>query len=222
MLMGDLFWSHVPALLDGLVNSLLVSAIGIALAVLIGMALGAVRNAAIPVLAQLISVYVNVFRCTPLLVQIFMLYFALPEVGIRLSPFQTAWIALALWGGAYQTEIFRAGFKSVPPAEILAARALGMPAFRTFLDVTRPIGVRAAIPAATTTAISQFRSSSFMVVVGYQELTYVANGLVSQTFRVFEIFGIAALMYFVTCTLIGAGSRLLETWLRIPGTGASR
>ncbi|WAJ29398.1 amino acid ABC transporter permease [Antarcticirhabdus aurantiaca] len=220
--MGETLLDDLPALLNGLGNSLLVSAIGITVSVVLGIALGAARNAGVPVLSQAIAVYVNVFRCTPLLVQIFMLYFALPEIGIRLSPFQTSWIALALWGAAYHTEIFRAGFKAVPPAEILAARALGMPARRTFLDVTLPLGLRATIPAATTMAIGQFRSSSFMVVVGYQELTYVANGLVSQTFRVFEIFGMAALMYFLTCTLIGAASRGFETWLRVPGTRTAR
>ncbi len=217
--MDETLTGQLGAMGYGLLNSLLVSAIGIALGLAIGVVFGAIRYARIPFAHQIIGGYVNFFRCTPLLVQIFMLYFALPEVGVRLSPFQTAWLALGLWGGAYQTEVFRAGYAAVSKHDILAARALGMPAFRTFLDITLPIGLRNTIQAATTTAITQFRSSSFMIVVGYMELTYVANRIVSETFEVFEIFGIAALMYLIVCIIISSLSRLLERTSRVPSTG---
>jgi len=104
--------------------------------------------------------------------------------------------------------------------EVDAARALGMSAPRAFLDVTLPLGVRASIPAATTMAITQFRSSSFMIAVGYQELTYVANRMVADTFKVFEIFGIAALAYLVVSNIIAIASRRLERAVAVPGLGA--
>lgn len=220
--MDQTLTNQLVAMGYGLLNSLTVSIIGIALGLMIGVIFGAIRYARITIAHQIIGGYVNFFRCTPLLVQIFMLYFALPEIGVRLSPFQTAWLALGLWGGAYQTEVFRAGYASVSKHDILAARALGMPAFRTFLDVTLPIGLRSTIQAATTTAITQFRSSSFMIVVGYMELTYVANRIVSETFEVFEIFGIAALMYLVVCLLISTLSRALERASHVPGIGVSK
>lgn len=213
--------NYVHPLLIGLGNSLLISSIGIVAGGMLGMALGAVRYARIPIASQLIGLYVNVLRCTPLIVQIFMLYFALPEIGIRLSPFTTSWIALAMWGAAYQTEVFRAAYKAVSPSDIQATRALGMSASETFFDVVMPIGLRTAFPAATTNAITQFRSSSFMIVVGYNELTYVANQLVSETYRVFQIFGIAALMYLLVCTMISIGSRWIEGRFHIAGTGAA-
>lgn len=220
--MDDTLPGQLVAMGYGLLNSLLVSAIGIALGLTIGVIFGAVRYGRIPVLHQIIGGYVNFFRCTPLLVQIFMLYFALPEIGIRLSPFETSWLALGLWGGAYQVEVFRSGYSAVPKHDILAARALGMPAFQTFLDITLPIGLRGTIQASTTTAITQFRSSSFMIVVGYTELTYVANKIVSETFQVFEIFGIAALMYLVVCLLISTLSRVLERASYVPGLGVAK
>lgn len=209
-------------LLGGLGRTLLVSVIGIAMGVVLGMLLGAVRHARIPVLNPLVACYVNLFRCTPLLVQIVMLYFALPDLGIRLSPFDTAWLALGLWGAAYHTEIFRAGYGAVDPNEVVAARALGMPALRAFLDVTLPLGLRASIPAATTMAITQFRSSSFMIAVGYQELTYVANRMVADTFKVFEVFGIAALAYLVVSNIISIASRRLERAVAVPGQGVGK
>jgi polar amino acid transport system permease protein len=220
--MSDTFGLQIVQLLNGLGASVLISVIGIIAAMLLGCVLGAVRYSRIRVVTQVIAIYVNVMRCTPLIVQIFLLYFALPEIGIRLSPFEVGWVSLALWGAAYQVETFRSGFEAVSANEILAARALGMSGFRTFLDVVLPLGVRTSIPAMTTVAITQFRSSSFMVAVGYTELTYMANNIVSQTFEVFKIFGIAALMYLIVCTLISYGSRLVERKFSLPGLEIKR
>lgn len=217
--MSTTFLNQLLVLLDGLGRTLLISTIGIAMGIALGMVMGAARHARIPVLSQLVACYANVFRCTPLLVQVVMLYFALPDLGIKLTPFDTSWLALGLWGAAYHTEIFRAGYGSVNPNEVTAARALGMSAPRAFLDVTLPLGVRASIPAATTMAITQFRSSSFMIAVGYQELTYVANRMVADTFKVFEIFGIAALAYLVVSNIIAIASRRLERAVAVPGLG---
>lgn len=210
------------ALLDGLGKTLLISAIGILMGLALGMLMGAIRHARVPVLSQVIACYVNVFRCTPLLVQVVMLYFALPDMGIKLSPFDTSWLSLGLWGAAYHTEVFRAGYGSVNPSEPVAARALGMSALQAFLYVTFPLGIRASIPAATTMAITQFRSSSFMIAVGYQELTYVANRMVADTFKVFEVFGIAALAYLVVSSLISMASRRLERVVAVHGLGATK
>lgn len=220
--MTDHLAAQLTQMLNGLMLSILVSALGIVAGIIIGCVAGALRHAEIPVVRHLIAIYVNFFRSTPLIVQIFFLYAALPELGIKLTSFQVGFIALAIWGGAYQTEAFRAAFKSVPRDEITAARALGIPAFRTFLDVTLPLGLRTALPAMTTVAITQFRSSSFLVAVGFAELTFVANQIVSETFEVFKIFGIAALMYLVVCLLMSYGGRQLERKMAIPGLGVKR
>lgn len=207
------------ALGQGLCRSLLVSLIGIAAALLIGTVLGAVRHAGIPVASQLTSAYVNGLRCTPLLVQIFMLYFALPEIGIRLSPFDVAILSLSLWGGAYQVEVMRAGFDAVSRQQVLCARALGLSGLDAFLRITLPLGLRIALPSATTTALSQFRSSSFMLVVGYQELTYVGNQIASETFEVLRVFSTVSLIYLAVSFGISSASRGLERLLSVPGLG---
>lgn len=214
--------NEMLALLDGLGKTLLISVIGILMGLALGMLMGAIRHIRVSVLSQAIACYVNIFRCTPLLVQVVMLYFALPDLGIKLSPFDTSWLSLGLWGAAYHAEVFRAGYGSVNPNEPVAARALGMSALQAFLYVTFPLGVRASIPAATTMAITQFRSSSFMIAVGYQELTYVANRMVADTFKVFEIFGVAALAYLAVSSLISMASRRLERAVAVHGLGATK
>lgn len=213
--MGLALQDQVTALLAGLLNGVIVSAGGIVLGLLIGVPAGALRHSGGLTARWLLAAYVNLFRCTPVLVQIVLLFYALPDLGIRLSAFQTAWLALGLWGGAYQTETFRAGYAAVPPHEIRAARALGLPALRTFLDITLPLGLRNALPAATATAITQFRTSSFMVVIGLPELTYAANRIVSETFQTAQVFGTAALLYLAVSALIGHASRRLERRLGV-------
>lgn len=211
------FAEELGLLLEGLVNTVIVSALTIVIALILGAMLGAVRYARTPVLSQLAGVFITVVRATPLIVQIFLVYYALPEVGITLTPFTAALISLSLWGAAYQAEVFRAGYESVGKGEVLAARALGMTGIATFTDVTLPIGLRVSIGPAVTNAITMFRSSSFMSAIGFVELTFVANNIVSRSFEVFKIFGLAALMYLIVSTTFSYLGRLLERKLRIPG-----
>ena len=127
-----------------------------------------------------------------------------------------------LWGGAYQVEVMRAGFEAVPKQQVLNARALGMSGLLTFVHVTLPLGLRISLPSATTTALSQFRSSSFMLVVGYQELTYVGNQIASDTFEVFRVFTTVSVMYLVVSFAISSASRGLERFLAVPELGGQK
>lgn len=208
-----------PRFIDGLFNSLLISAAGFLLALAIGIAGGTLRYARTPVAHLVVACYVNVFRCTPLIVQIFMIFFALPEIGLRLSPFATGVVALGLWGGAYLTEDIRAGLSAVSTKDILAARALGMSAAMAFVDITLPLGLRNALPSATTTALNVFRSSSFMIVVSYGELTFTANRIASETFDIFGVFSMAALLYLVSSILLSYVSQGIERATHVPGFG---
>src|SRR3954454_1041521 len=106
-------WAHAPELARGLRRTLEVAAIGIAGATVVGVVLGAVRAHRLPVVSQLAAVYVEVIRNTPILVQIFFLFYGLPQIGIVLSPFTTAWLSVLIWGGAFNVENFRAGFEAV-------------------------------------------------------------------------------------------------------------
>ena len=107
-------WDNWDALLWGLVRTLKVSAIAIVGAFVIGVLGGAARAYRVPVVSQLAAIYVEVIRNTPILVQIFFLFFGLPQIGITLDAFTVAWLAVMIWGGAYNTENFRAGFEAVP------------------------------------------------------------------------------------------------------------
>jgi polar amino acid transport system permease protein len=217
--LGDI-WSFVEVNLDellaGLRRTLTISAIAIAGASVIGLTLGAARAYRIPVVSQLAAVYVEVIRNTPILVQIFMLYFALPQVGIRLDAFTVAWLAVTVWGGAFNTENFRAGFEAVPARYREAGSALGFKGFSTFLNITLPIGGRIALPSSINTYISVVKNTSLMYVIAYPEITTTIYQIQALTLQTAEAFTVLALTYLIIVWSLSALIRLLESHLALP------
>jgi His/Glu/Gln/Arg/opine family amino acid ABC transporter permease subunit len=211
-------WDNRVELWEGFKNTMKVSAIGVAGAFVIGLVLGAVRAHRIPVLNQLAWAYVEVIRNTPILVQIFLLYYGLPQLGYQVEGFTVAWLAVMVWGGAFNTENFRAGFEAVPKRFREAGYALGFSPLKTFLNVTLPIGGRIALPSSINTYISVLKNTSLMLVIGYPELTSVASNIQAITFRTFEMFAVLAVTYLVIVWALSALIRLLEARLALPET----
>jgi His/Glu/Gln/Arg/opine family amino acid ABC transporter permease subunit len=202
---------------EGLKNTLEVSAIAIAASFVIGLVLGAARAFRIPVVSQLAAVYVEVIRNTPLLVQVFFIYFGLPQADIRLDSYDAAWIALTIWGGAFNTENFRAGFEAVPFRYREAGFALGFGRLPTFFNVTLPIGGRIALPSSINTYVSVLKNTAILgPVLGFPELTNTAYTLESTLFQPLEIYMILAVTYLVIVWAISLLIRLLEAHLRLP------
>jgi His/Glu/Gln/Arg/opine family amino acid ABC transporter permease subunit len=210
-------WDNHRLLLDALVRTLEISLIAIAGSAAIGIVLGAARAARIPVLSQLTAVYVEVIRNTPILVQIFFIFFALPEIGITLPQFTAAWLCLMLWGGAFNVENFRAGFEAVPHEYREAGLALGFSRLGTFFYVTLPIGGRIALPSSINTYSSVLKNSAIVgPAVAYAELTHTAFRILEATGRTFEIFLVLGVVYLVLVWSLSALIRLLEGRLALP------
>lgn len=208
---------HLGELWDGLLRTLAISAIGMAGSVVVGILFGGAYALRIPLLRNVIWLYVEVFRNTPLLVQIFFLYFALPDIGISLSGFTVGWLSLVLWGGAYNVENFRAGFQTVDHAYVEGCRALGFPRLAAFRRVNLPLGWRMALPSVTNTLVSVFKNSSFMIAISYPELTETTVNLVAITFRVFELFITIGVIYLGLVWLMSLGAQFVERRFAVPG-----
>ncbi len=184
--------------IEGLKNTLEVSAIAIAGSFVIGLVLGAARAHRIPVLSQLAACYVELIRNTPLLVQVFFIFFGLPQLDIRLDPFTAAWVSVMIWGGAFNTENFRAGFQAVPFRYREAGFALGFGRLATFFNVTLPIGGRIALPSSINTYVSVLKNTAILgPAIGFAELTNTAYNLESILFQPLEIYAVLALTYLV-------------------------
>jgi His/Glu/Gln/Arg/opine family amino acid ABC transporter permease subunit len=212
-------WEHIPDFWDGLKQTLKVAAIGIAGSLAIGIVLGAARAHRIPVVSWLAAIYVEIIRNTPILVQIFFVAGALPHLPghpIRLEPFTIAWLSVMIWGGAYNTENFRAGFEAVPFRYREAGLALGFSRFKTFLNVTLPIGGRIALPSSINTYISVLKNTSLLTAIGFAELTNTAYSLESVSFRATEVYVALGVTYLLVVWALSALVRALEWRLAIP------
>jgi His/Glu/Gln/Arg/opine family amino acid ABC transporter permease subunit len=203
-------------LLAGLGRTLQVSAIAIVGALFIGAILGAARAHRIPVVSQLAAAYVELMRNTPILVQIFFIFYGLPELGIRFNSFTVAWLAVMVWGGAFNTENFRAGFEAVPFRYREAGLALGFSRLATFANVTLPIGGRIALPSSINTYISVLKNTALMYVISYPELTTTAYQINALTLATLETFTVLAVTYLVIVWGLSALIRVLESHLALP------
>jgi His/Glu/Gln/Arg/opine family amino acid ABC transporter permease subunit len=211
-------WEHRDELRHGLRLTLEISAIGIAGAFAIGVILGAARAHRIPVISQLAAIYVELIRNTPILVQIFLLFFGLPRLSdhLRFEPFTYAWLAVMIWGGAFNTENFRAGFEAVPARYREAALALGFTRIRTFLNITLPIGFRISLPSTINTYVSVMKNTALLTAVAIPELTNTALDLLSTDFRTWEMLFVLAATYLALVWALSGLIRVLERRLALP------
>jgi His/Glu/Gln/Arg/opine family amino acid ABC transporter permease subunit len=203
-------------LIDGLRNTLEVSAVAIAGAFVIGVVLGAARAHRVPVVSQFTAVYVEIIRNTPILVQIFMIFYGLPQFGITWDQFTVAWLSVMIWGGAFNSENFRAGFGAVSHRHREAALALGFGPFATFVNVTLPIGARVALPSSINTYISVLKNTALMYVIGYPELTTTTLNISNLTLQTTEALTVLAVVYLTLVWSLSMLIRLLETRLALP------
>jgi polar amino acid transport system permease protein len=185
--------------------------------VVVGLAGAAAIVLRVPVLRPLVRGYVELVRNTPLLVQVFFLFFVAPSLGVTLSPFAVGCAALAAWGGAYNVENVRAGLEAVGPRYLEGAQALGFSRWQTFRHVTAPIGVRLAIPGLTNTLISVLKNSALMVGIGLAEFTFVVQKLSAETFRTTELFIVLGAVYLMLVLALSTIMHLIGRRYSLPG-----
>ena len=202
--------ANLDKFLQGLALGLALALASVLIGTLIGLlcAFASMAKAQLP--TRLVGIYVSAVRNTPLLVIILFVYFALPQIGIRLGKHESFVFSLAIYAGAYLTEVFRAGLAGVPKGVVDAGRAIGLTGFQLALYVISPIMWRNCLPALGTTFISLFKDTSLAAVIAIPELTYQARKLNTETFRVAEAWATASVLYLATCLVIAAGLRQLE------------
>jgi polar amino acid transport system permease protein len=190
-------WRGLPYLVQGAGLTVLISLVAMVLAAALGLALAVLTQTAGRLARRLVEAYVEVFRNTPLLIQIFIVYFGLPQLGVRLSPFLSGLSALVLYAAAYNAEIFRAGLEAVPRGQHEAALSCGLSAAQVLRFVIVPQAVRIAFPALGNNLVSLVKNSSLVSTIGMVELMFVANDISFNNFRTFEIYGTTAVLYVV-------------------------
>jgi len=167
--------------------------------ILIGLVVGVARTAKKRSIELPATAYVTVIRGTPLLMQLFIIYFCLPLFGINMPKFLTAALGLSFYTGAYVGEIIKAGLQSVDVGQREAARSLGMIPWQEFRYVVLPQALRVIIPPTFGFFIALIKDSSLVSIIGYIELTRASKLVVARTFKPFTLYIGAAVLYFVLC-----------------------
>ena len=205
-----------PALLEGLGVTVLVSLLSIVLSAAVGMVGAAVRVFRVPLLSPLFGFYVEFIRNTPLLAQLFFIFYGLPSIGMGLSVFWSGVAALTAWGGAYNVENMRGGFLAVSKGMREAAFSLGLRPLYYLWLVAIPLGLRVAIPAMLNTSVSVLKNSSYLQAIGLAELTFVAMERVAMEFRTLEMFAAIGTLYLALVLALSYVVRRLEYRLQRP------
>jgi His/Glu/Gln/Arg/opine family amino acid ABC transporter permease subunit len=206
----EVVWASFDKLLWGLALGLGLALAAVAIGAAIGLVAGFASVGPSPFWRRAAGLYVTVFRNLPILVIVLVVYFALPQYGIRLDKAESFVAALAVYAGAYLTEVFRAGLVAVPKGVIEAGRAIGLTRLQTNIHVVAPIMFRNALPALGTTFISLFKDSSIAAAIAIPELTFQARKINVESFRVIETWTVASLLYVSTCLIIAGLLRALE------------
>ncbi|RJP70570.1 MAG: ABC transporter permease subunit [Candidatus Abyssobacteria bacterium SURF_17] len=207
-------WRFFPMLLKGAGITILISVFSMALAIVLGLVLTLMRMYGRPPLSAVATSYIELYRGTPLLIQLYILYYGLPNVGIALSPIVAAFLGLGMNYAAYEAELYRAGISAIPKGQTEAALSLGMTQGTTLRRVILPQALRIALPGVTNDFIALFKDSSLVSIIAMVELTKTYNILAATTLRFFELGLIVAFLYLAMSYPLSLLARSLEERLK--------
>jgi len=209
---------YFPIFMKGLQMTLVISVVSILLGFIGGILIGMCRISRNRLVYGASTVYVEAFRGTPLLIQIFLIYLGLPQLGIYIdNPLVAGLIALSLNSAAYQSEIFRGGVQSISVGQIEAARSLGMTYNQALLNVVIPQALRNALPPYTNEFITMIKDSSLVMTIGVLELTLRGKLISATTGQSIPVLLFVAILYFVMTFSTSRVLRYVERRFAIPG-----
>jgi His/Glu/Gln/Arg/opine family amino acid ABC transporter permease subunit len=206
----------MPRLLDGLKYTVTLTIFSFALSLLVALIIAAMRlNPALKLLYIPATIYLEIFRCTPMILQLFFAYFALPSLGINLSPMMAGVLSLGMCVGAYLSEVFRAAILAVDRGQWEASSALAMSWPMTMRYTILPQAARIALPSTGNYAIALFKDSALASTVSVVELLFSAQLIASETFEYIKVYTVIGIFYFAVCYPTSIAIRRLERRLDI-------
>lgn len=210
-------WNILPTLLKGSLVSIELTILAISIGLLLGIPLSLGRVYGNRFIYACTTIYVEAFRGTPVLTQLFILYFGLPSIGIMFPPFTAAVIGLGLNSAAYQAEYFRGAIQAIKGGQMLAARSIGMNTIKSIRYIVLPQMFRLVIPSWSNELILLLKASSIAYMIQVSELVSVGRQIASQNFRTFEVFLVIAFIYFVIVEILNRILHSVERKIKIPG-----
>ena len=218
--MMDLYFIQdvlLPPLIEGVLVTIKLIILSIPSGLILGILIAVGRVYGNKFISSLCAIYTIFFRGTPLLVQLFIIYYALPSIGIFFSPFMAAVISFILCSGAYHSEYIRGAIQSIKTGQMMAAEALGMSRIKAVLYIILPQALRRAIPGCSNEIIYLIKYSSLAFMVTCVELTGAGKIIATRHFRYTEVFLVVGIIYLLVVSIVTKFLNILEKKLRIPG-----
>jgi polar amino acid transport system permease protein len=206
-------WYAIPYMLQGSLVTLQISALAMVLGSIVGLICGFLLLSELVALKWLVRAYVYFVRGTPALVQIFLVYFALPVIGIDIPAFWGGVVALGFNAGGFIAEIVRAGLQSIDMGQTEAAKAIGMTNRQTLQHILFPQSLRRITPPLTNELITLVKGSSLLSAISIYELTRSTQLIISQKFTPFELYALLAVFYLVIISILSRISEYVEARL---------
>jgi len=207
----------LPVLWQGTIITLQLASVSLLLGMALGLPLGVLRVYGPPWVQRIVAFYVLIFQGTPLLVQLFIIYYGLPQLGLTLDRFPAAYIALGLHSAAYQAEYLRGALQSVGAGQMVAARAIGMSQPQAILNIVLPQAFRLVLPAWSNEVVSMIKYTAVVYLIAVPDLMGQAKNLSSKFFQPIPIYLTAAVFYLVLVGITYFALRALERRLHVPG-----
>lgn len=210
----DFTWDILPRLLVATGNTLLAAGLGYAIAVVLGLVLALAQRTPSRALTMVVREAVEFIRSTPLVLQIFFVFYVGPQFGLRLSPWTAGMIAIGLHYAAYLSEVYRGGLESVPRGQWEAATSLNLSTSRTYFRVIIPQALPPSLAGMGNYLVGIFKDTPMLSVIGVAELMHTANAIGSETYRFLEPYTLVGLIFLAISLPTAAGIRLFEAWVR--------
>lgn len=210
----DFTWEILPRLLVATGNTLLAAGLGYAIAVVLGLILALAQRTPFNPLNMIVREAVEFIRSTPLVLQIFFVFYVGPQFGIRLSPWTAGMIAIGLHYAAYLSEVYRGGLESVPKGQWEAATSLNLSTPRTYFRVILPQALPPSLAGMGNYLVGIFKDTPMLSVIGVAELMHTANAIGSETYRFLEPFTLVGIIFLLISLPAAAAIRLFEVWTR--------
>jgi polar amino acid transport system permease protein len=216
--MFDWRWDFVieilPRLLAATLNTLLAAGIGYGIALVVGLVFALAQRTPYRSLTLAVRELVDIIRSTPLVLQIFFVFFVGPQFGIRLSPWTSGMIAIGLHYASYLSEVYRGGLEAVPRGQWEACKALNLSTQRTYFRIIIPQALPASLPGMGNYLVGIFKDTPMLSVIGVAELMHTANALGSETYRFLEPYTMVGVIFLLISLPTAAGLRAFEAWVR--------
>lgn len=219
MMDWDIIQSYLPLYTEAMVLTLRIGWLGIAGAMILGVVCALIRHYRIPLLSQIVVSYIELFRNTPLLVQLFFLYFGLPKLGIRVSADVCGVAGLSLLGGSYMAETFRSGLESIEKIQTESALSLGMTPLQTMVHVILPQAVSVSVPAFVANIIFLLKETSVFSAISLMDLMFTAKDLIGLYYNTVECLFLLVVFYLIILLPVSIFGTWLERRLRYAGFG---